>query len=194
MGTPFSIAAPNLAIPPSTYALQDQQQHRNVLRLFFNQIANAVNLVVSNILLKSSIYTITGSVGANETVLASYIMEAGSILEDDGDILKIRLFGKTAANGNNKTLKVYLGATTLYTSGAVAANNKDWEVDIVIQRASRSLQRIAVTGSYNATSIISVNTTTELLTTNLVIKATGTATTTNDIQLYGWFIEYVDST
>jgi len=194
MGTPFNIAAPNLPIPPGTYTQQEQQQYRNVLRLFFNQVVSAVNLVVSNILLKSSIYTIAGSVSTAETTLASYMLEAGKLMENDGDILKIKLFGKTAANGNNKTLKIYLGATTLYTTGAVAANNKDWELNVTIQRASRSLQRVCVSGMYNAAALVSVLTSTELLTTDLVLKATGTATTTNDIQLYGWAIEYVDST
>lgn len=44
----LSVAAPNLPLAPQGYERQYQDQFANVLRLFFNELTNTINLVVGN--------------------------------------------------------------------------------------------------------------------------------------------------
>src|SRR5438552_4168861 len=48
----------------------------------------------------------------------------GGTLPKDGDALVVSCFGVFAANGNNKTVKVIFGGTTLVSSGVVTLNGK----------------------------------------------------------------------
>src|SRR5258708_339925 len=59
--------------------------------------------------------------GSAETHLIIYTL-AGNDLENNGDILTIKVWGTFAANGNNKILKLKFGSQTILDTGAIAAN------------------------------------------------------------------------
>lgn len=89
--------------------------------------------------------TTTGTVLQN---IKSLILQIGTLnIGQTG--LEIDLFGTTAANANNKTLRVLLGTTVLLTTGAVAANNKDWHFNIKIYRTGALTYNAIVTGQFN---------------------------------------------
>jgi hypothetical protein len=67
----------------------------------------------------------------------------------------VRAWGRTGANGNNKTVRILLGTTACYTTGAVAANNKDWLIEVEIRRLTPSTQNIISKGGcFNNTAIL----------------------------------------
>jgi hypothetical protein len=69
----------------------------------------------------STIATAGTDTGTGEETLASYSLPGGTL--DTGEQLVIRAVFSTAANGNNKTMKVYFGASSI-SSGTVTGNAK----------------------------------------------------------------------
>lgn len=136
-------------------------------------------------------YTTVGNVGVGEDTLFTYTVPGGTLYRD-GVSVRIRAWGKTAANANTKNLKVYFGSTAVYTSGAIAANDRDWVIDTTVVRAGANDQRFSVTGVYNAAAIVNCSTTTQTLASDVIIKVTGEATSNNDISQQGWTIELID--
>lgn len=127
--------------------------------------------------------TSVGNVDAGEDDLIQYTLIANS-LDADGSFLEIEAFGIFAANANNKRIRLYLGSTVLIDTTAIAANSGSWIINSRVIRVSSNSQKII-------TKIISDNTLivdsanyvlgAEDLTTGLIIKCTGEATTTNDV-------------
>lgn len=121
-------------------------------------------------------YTHTGSevILCNTTLLAKTMPVAGEIV--------IEAFGITAANANNKQVKLYLGSTAIYDSGAVAANNKNWNINVRLLARTSTTQKARVTGSFNGTAFVSPDVTlTENLATDLAIKVTALCVATTDV-------------
>lgn len=135
-------------------------------------------------------FTATGNVGTGEDILYTYDLP-GNTLTTNGEGVRIRAWGKTAANANNKTLKLYFGSL-LFNSGAIAVNDKDWVLDAVILRAGVNDQTASVSGIYNATAVIQSTTMTEVMANDITIKVTGEATATNDISIIGAFVEQLN--
>jgi hypothetical protein len=131
-----------------------------------------------------------GNVGAGEDDLRTYTLPANT-LATDGDVLRIKAWGVTGANANTKTIKVHFGANaqTIYGS---TGNNSQWVYDGLVIRTGAATQALR---HYNvvATSVASntAPTTTQDLTTALVIKVTGesSAAADNDVRLLGFTIE-----
>lgn len=143
-----------------------------------------------------SVSTTQVATGANttETDGFSSTLPANS-LSANGKGVRLRLWGTTGATGNNKTVKLYFGGTAYYTTGAVAANNKDWYLEILIVRTGASTQKIFITGHFNGTLISASTVTTgnKDLTTDLTIKNTmtnGTAAA-SDITTEGAVLDFV---
>lgn len=129
--------------------------------------------------------TAVGNVLGGEDNLITYSLPKNA-LHNDGDILEIVAFGTTAANGNNKTIKLKLGSTTLFDTGAVAFNNKSWCLRAEIIRTGSATQQIITTfhGDFALLTNTAIFTAgTENLTTALTIKCTGTSgsSTTDDV-------------
>src|SRR6185437_7311642 len=82
----------------------------------------------------------------NPTDLGSYSIPA-NMLEQNGHGLKFLFTGTHAATANNKTLTVVWGGVTIFTFGAVAANNKQWVVEGVIYRLAPAVQEINTWGT-----------------------------------------------
>lgn len=88
----------------------------------------------------------------NETTLWSYSLPANT-LSANGRVLRIRVWGSTAANTNNKTIQLKFGATTLRSSGTVASNGEVWRFDALVVRTGAATQ-IALTEFVRATTFL----------------------------------------
>lgn len=126
--------------------------------------------------------TAVGNVGSGEDDLITYTLPANT-LDTNGQIIKITAAGTTASNGNNKTIKLYLGSTELTSASANTPNDQDWCFEAIIIRKGSSSQVSLVKFFSNDSSddTVDVLQDSEDLTTNLVIKCTGEATSDDDI-------------
>lgn len=72
-----------------------------------------------------------------ETDLLPLTIPAGA-LRNSGESIEVRLFGKTAANANNKRFRFWwngaMGGTAALDFGSIAMNDQDWILTIHIQR------------------------------------------------------------
>ena len=141
-----------------------------------------------------SFTTSTATTATAEETLASYAMPANT-LNRDGQALLIRAWGITAANGNNKTQKLYLGATALISTGALAANNKDWYLEALVVRSGAATQTSVGNGQANAAIVASdVVAGAEDLATALTIALKATdATAAADTTLKGFHVEMLQN-
>ena len=136
--------------------------------------------------------TSVGNVGAGVDDLITYLLEKNTF-QNTGDVIEITAYGTTAANANNKTIKLLLGSTELLTTGALAFNNKDWQIKTTLTRTGSATQKsIAVFSGDTAllTQVSSFVSGTEDFTTALTIKCTGEATSNNDIIQQGLTINF----
>ncbi len=135
-----------------------------------------------------------GNIGAGEDDLLTYSVPARTI-EADNQYIVVKAWGTTAANANNKQVKLYWGASQLVATGALAANNKDWYIECIINRLSSTVATSVSNGQFNGAIIAhdSTNFGGQDWTLARIIKCTGEATTTDDIIQTGMSITYMDS-
>lgn len=125
-----------------------------------------------------------GSESTTETTMQEFQIDFNT-LSNIGSSIQILAAGKTAANGNNKRYRVKLGSTTLFDSGNVALNDKDWTFrGEIVANGSTSQIFYGEFCSNGASPIVTTTTATEDLGTNLTVAFTGQGTTTGDIQQY----------
>lgn len=122
----------------------------------------------------------------------SYTLPANS-LDHNGAAVKLSIYGSTAATGNSKRLKLWFGGTAIYDTGAVAANNKSFQLSALITRVSVGNQKAIISGHFNGSVVTAsaVVATTKDETTALILKDTaqcGTAAA-GDILLEGFMVE-----
>jgi len=105
-------------------------------------------------------------------------------LNTTGDSIRFRIYGKTAANGNTKTLLFKWGSTsiTLYNS---TGSGTDIYVDIVVYRTAASAQNISVVGWAGGALLNGLSTTsTQTETSNIAaVVQLSTATANNDLTI-----------
>ena len=125
----------------------------------------------------------SGNVGTGETPMMTFTLNFGTLTQIGASIL-IFACGTTAGNANNKTFSLKLGSTTIFTSGAVALNNKDWvfQGEIVFNGGSSQITWGQFTSNGSA-SIVETNTSTESLASNKDIVFAGTGGATDDISI-----------
>ena len=68
-----------------------------------------------------------------EQTLASYTLPGGTL--NVGTKLRIKVSFAGAANGNNKTFKLYFGASVI-TSGTLTTNNKNGSAEMIVTKIS----------------------------------------------------------
>lgn len=121
--------------------------------------------------------------GSAETTLMTFKVDNGTMTGLANSIL-IYACGQTNANANNKTFKLYLGSTVIFSSGAIALNNKDWtfQGEIVFSGGQSQITWGQFT-SNGVSTIVDVNTSTENFGNNLTASFTGQGTATGDISL-----------
>lgn len=136
-----------------------------------------------------------GNVGTGEDTLCSYTLPASSITAT-GRGIKYESWGTIANNGNAKTLKIYFGVSmiTVTMPTSIEAN---WVSTARVVRTGTSAQKYAVEvrvidSGTNAVSgvFIAQGTLTQTETSTIAIKATGEATSNNDITQTLGFAEF----
>lgn len=136
----------------------------------------------------ASSFTPLGNIGAGEDNLMTAVVPKFT-LDETKSIVKIRAFGRTAANANTKQLKIKLGATTLMDSGAVALNNQRWDAEVIIARTGVGTQEIYATFQSGSTLVQTRTAGTLDETADLTLLFTGEATATDDIIQSGMIAE-----
>ena len=84
----------------------------------------------------------------DETTLYTYTLPANTLVNVHDSVF-YHAGGTFAADGNNKTLTAYFGATTLGTTGAQAYNGVAWDVSVMAYMSFAGNQRILTTISVN---------------------------------------------
>ncbi len=135
----------------------------------------------------------TGNVGTGATTLMSYTLKANTLV-NNGDSVRVRVDIQYANNTNSKTLTLTIGSTTIYNLAAAIQNG--WvRIVAIITKTGTTAQLISNDVIIQTQTVTSNGTTTstgaENLTTDLVIKVTGTGGATNDLVQYRQDIEYL---
>lgn len=142
-----------------------------------------------------SINTTSTGNGADTTedTLLSYTLPAKA-LSANGKGLKITAWGNTAANADNKTMKLYFGSEVITTATA-ATNAKGWILELEVFRTGASAQTVFGQGQVDTTNVTPLVTTgAETDTATITIKVTGQAGTANanDIVAKGLIVEMLN--
>lgn len=142
-----------------------------------------INNIQKRLGTKAVYYTPAGNTGAGEDDLIAYDVPSG-ILKDDGAGLEFDCAFSFAANGNNKRVRIYFGATLVYDSGAQAQNGGSLVAKVTVIRTGLATEQIYATVNASGTlfddSAVFLAAT-EDLNAPVVIKATGEATANNDV-------------
>lgn len=128
-----------------------------------------------------------------EEDLWTYSLPANT-LSANGKAVRITAFGTTAANANNKTIKLYFGSTVVATSGTSGYNGIAWTLTVPVIRTGAATQLgmggVAVVGGSLGNSWSAPA---ETLSGAITIKVTGQNGTAsaNDIVFRGAIVEYL---
>jgi hypothetical protein len=129
--------------------------------------------------------------GTGETDLHTYTVPANT-LAVDGACLRLRVYGTTAANANNKTIKLYWNAVAIVTQGPTAANNANWSAEMVVCRSGSGAQKIVASIWWNGAAVAPTVTTGSATDSGtIVLKTTGTngTATANDLVESAFLVE-----
>lgn len=141
------------------------------LSSILNGLIQTLNSSVSRI----GVATTAVSTGANtnETTLQQYTLPPG-LLANAGDSVRISCWGTTAGDGNNKTMKLYFGSSSIATPTA-GTNNKGWRLVMTVMRRTPTTQAIDSWGLVDTTAVTPANTDgAETMANAILIKCTGT--------------------
>jgi len=133
------------------------------------------------------LFATTGPIGNSSTTETDlYTKQLNfNTLTEVGQSIQIFATGKTNANANNKRFKLKLGTTTLFDSGNVAANDKDWTfVGEVIANGDTGQIAYGQFTYDGSSSIVRTETGAEDLGTTLDLTLTGQGGASDDISLY----------
>lgn len=137
--------------------------------------------------------TPVGTVDTGEDDLISQTVAADT-LGANGDRIRFTWSVTFAANGDNKTLKVYWNGVAVYDSGALALNAGGCAVEMIVTRTEAATQNIlvkVVSGNTTLPSSSVITTGSATLSSTVVAKLTGEATTTDDIVAVDMLCEFL---
>ena len=138
--------------------------------------------------------TAVGNVGAGDDDLMTFSLPADS-LSADGNVIRISVWGTTAANANTKTIKLHFGATIVRQIGPSAVNNQDWRIEATVVRTGASAQDAIGTELVDNSSVfITHSEPAEDTTGAIVIKvsAESGSSASDDITQEGMLVEYIN--
>ena len=141
----------------------------------------------------TTIATAATTTATTELVLGTYSLPANA-LDTTGRRLRIRAVFHAATNGNNKTMKLYFGASVIST-GVVTTSNANIVLSLQVVKSGSSTQIVTGEGIVDTTPITPyVNAGTDTDTSAIVIKATGQdgSASAGDIVLEDLFVEYMN--
>jgi len=127
----------------------------------------------------------------SEVTLYSYNIPANT-LDTNGETIKASCYGLTAANGNNKVVKLCIGGLCT-SSGTITDNNKGWSAEMTVGRVSTDVQLQYGKNEHNGTwaaPFLSSNSQDDGAT--IEVKCVGQSPTSgaaNDVKAYGFTVE-----
>jgi len=176
---------PPLKIPRSIEPGSDVFKFIDRLLRSFYTIWNRVNNSVNNLTILS---TAVGNVGSGEDTLITYELDANTL--EAGQAVRITAWGKTANNGDTKTLKLYFGSL-IFTNALPTSVAGQWKVEAIVSPTTKNAQDYMSSLVTLSTQDIESGSLTETDSSAITIKCTGEATTTNDIVQEGLLVEYL---
>lgn len=156
-----------------------------------NQLINNINSGTGGLNNAQTASVATG-VGTSEQTLQQYTLP-GNALAVAGQSVRVTCWGTTGATANNKTMKLYFGATSVTTPTA-ATNAKGWKLEMIVMRRTATTQGVNAGGIVDVTPVSPANTdAAETLTAGVLIKCTGTDGTSAaaDITANGMIVELI---
>lgn len=171
-------------------SLQSGAQDPSQLQATVNNLIQTLNTSVSRIGVGTTAASSTAV--TSEETLQQYTLPGG-LLANAGDSVRISCWGVTGANGNNKTMKLYFGSSSIATPTA-ATNAKGWRLQMVVMRRTSTVQTIDSWGLVDTTAVTPANTDgAETLSSSVLIKCTGTNGTASaaDITARGMLVEAI---
>ena len=130
----------------------------------------------------------------NETTLWTYSLAANT-LDTNTKAVRITAWGTTAANANNKTVKLYFGSTVVANRGThTFGTGGSWHYTAIVSRTGAATQVAVGSSVYNGATVgVDTTTPTESLAGAVTIKVTGQNGTSsaNDSVLVGALVECV---
>ena len=127
--------------------------------------------------------TAVGNVGVGEDDLITYSVPANT-LATNLDYIEFDMFFTFAANANTKRVKIKYGATTLFDTTALILNGVDGRAQGIIIRTGATTQKAICTFTTSTallTQLTDYATPGETLSGAVTLKATGEATSNNDV-------------
>lgn len=136
--------------------------------------------------------TAVGNTGAGETDMQTVSIPANTLFSS-GQCLRVTVWGETAANANNKTIRLKFGALTIATIGPAALNGPKWRIEALIPFITAATQKITgIAGTDDTvlgpTVTYGIDGAVNLAITN-TLKTTGQGTANNDIIQRGTLVE-----
>ena len=155
-----------------------------------NQLIQSINTGVTGV--PNIQYVSAASpAGTAENTLLSYSIPANT-LSAPGKTLRITCWGATAANGNNKTMKLYYGASSITTATA-ATNAKGWYLELIVTRQNTSATQVVFgKGQVDTTNVTPYNNAgSDSMAAAVLTKCTGTdgSDSAGDILANGLLVE-----
>lgn len=149
-------------------------QFQNIVKAINGAIGLKLSGVISN-----SISSVSNS-GSGATDLISYDFPKNTFINNQ-DLMEIEAWGTYAANANNKTVQLKFGSQTIFTTGAIAANNTSWSFKAKIIRTGNSSQEIITEAIYNGSALTTRTAGTQDSNEQITIKCVGTGSSNDDI-------------
>lgn len=141
-----------------------------------NGIIAAINNV-PNTLAASGLTPASNGADTTDDVLQTFTIPANWFTAP-GQTLRVTAAGVTAANGNNKQIKLKVGSTTLLTSGTVTTNNGSWRFVCEITYIAANSQIVSGQGISGTTVWAGSAAQTLTTTAPIVVNVTGASGTT----------------
>lgn len=182
-----------VSLQAANLALFSGPQDPSQLLATINQLIQAINNGVGGLINAQTAAVSTGT-GTGEQVLQTYTLPANQ-LASAGQAVRVSCWGTTGGNTNNKTRKLYFGASVI-TTATEAANAQNWFLELTVMRTGSATQAVwgqGLAGTGGVTPISYVNQGTDALTAGVVIKCTGTDGTSSasDITANGMLVEQI---
>lgn len=146
MAVPFTLSQLTAANLPLITGPQDPSQ----LNATINTLIQSINSGVGGLLNAQTAIVATG-VGTSEQTLQTYTLPANTITAA-GQGVRTTCWGGTAANANNKTRKLYFGASAI-TTATEAANAQTWRLSFIVMRTAAATQQFLGSGEAGTASV-----------------------------------------
>ena len=174
-------------------ALVTGVQEVNQLNFALNAVIQAINGNSAGTL-NSQVGSIGNAADTTDDTTFQYLFNIGAWSSFAvGAGIRVTAWGTVAANGNNKTWKIFFGTTTVISSGVVIINAKNWIARATVIRSGVSTQKV-LGETVSDAAVISTNVAdaTESEAANITLKVTNASPTTGaaaDVLTKGFTVE-----